>query len=142
MKRDTWAAPTVVLFHGFSAGSTSTLASLIVGSSIGGPDTADHDDVGVPATAASVLRAARPGPTGFVKAWSPVGDGAGAACHNRNVGRSDTGPRDGDPASGLQRWVVDWFGMPSIGHSSVPTVGRVKDSTISRVASGSEIHFE
>ena len=33
------------------------------------------------------------------------------------------------------------FGMPSIGHSSVPTVGRVIASTISRVPSGSAIHF-
>ena len=33
------------------------------------------------------------------------------------------------------------FGMPSIGHSSVPAVGRVIASTISRVPSGSAIHF-
>jgi len=32
-------------------------------------------------------------------------------------------------------------GMPSIGHSSVPTLVRVMASTISRVASGSAIHF-
>ncbi len=40
-----------------------------------------------------------------------------------------------------QRCSVASFGMPSIGHSSVPTVGRVIASTISRVASGSAIHF-
>jgi nitric oxide reductase NorD protein len=56
-------------------------------------------------------------------------------------GRYDTGPRNGDPAGGVQRCEVDSFGMPSIGHSWVPTVGRVSDSTISRVASGSAIHF-
>jgi hypothetical protein len=40
------------------------------------------------------------------------------------------------------RWAAVSFGIPSIGHSSVPTVGRVIASTISRVASGSAIHFE
>src|SRR5262245_40643323 len=40
-----------------------------------------------------------------------------------------------------QRCAVFWFGMPSIGHSSAPTVGRVIASTISRVPSGSLIQF-
>jgi len=40
------------------------------------------------------------------------------------------------------RCLVLWFGMPSIGHSSTPTVVRVNDSTISRVPSGSAIHLE
>jgi hypothetical protein len=40
-----------------------------------------------------------------------------------------------------QRCATFFDGMPSIGHSSVPTVGRVIASTISRVPSGSVIHF-
>ena len=41
-----------------------------------------------------------------------------------------------------QRWLrVLGFGMPSMGHSSVPTVERVIASTISRVPSGSVTHL-
>ena len=42
---------------------------------------------------------------------------------------------------GDQRLVSRSLGMPSIGHSSVPTVGRVMASTMSRVPSGSVIQL-
>ena len=40
-----------------------------------------------------------------------------------------------------QRWAAALFGIPSIGHSSVPTVSRVSASTISRAPSGSFTHL-
>jgi hypothetical protein len=44
-------------------------------------------------------------------------------------------------SSGQRCRTVLGLGMPGIGHSSVPTMGRVNCSTISRVPSGSLIHF-
>ncbi len=71
---------------------------------------------------------------GIPAAKSPSADRVGVAwAPGSSPGMTDFAQR--------QRWLVASLGMPSIGHSSVPTVGRVIASTISRVASGSAIHF-
>jgi predicted histone-like DNA-binding protein len=53
----------------------------------------------------------------------------------------DTAGSGCGPAAVAQRWLGASFGMPSIGHSAVPTVERVNDSTCLRVPSGSLIHL-